>query len=170
MVNLSFVKLLKNIWMDGSIKYLYAFLCVCLCVCVCACVCVWVHVYVYVWLCICVSVCVCVCECVINHRNICVSANGFVGFLFGNRHNLKRVMASWFHGYNCMMEKVKGPMAWKSHFMMFSNINMSSPSLPTVLQWLKLAFGVKRALVILLSYEKMETQACCFGMWPHMSS
>ena len=28
----------------------------------------------------------------------------------------------------------KGPMTWKSHFMRFSNINMSSPSLPMVLR------------------------------------
>ena len=35
----------------------------------------------------------------------------------------------------------------------FSNINMSSPSLPMVPQWLKLAFGVKRALGVLLAFE-----------------
>ena len=49
---------------------------------------------------------------------------------------------------------IKGPMAWKSHFMRFSNINMSSPSLPMVPQWLKLAFGVKRALGVLLAFGK----------------
>ena len=35
-------------------------------------------------------------------------------------------------------------------------MNMSSPSLPMVPQWLKLAFCVKRALGILLAFEKME--------------
>ena len=38
--------------------------------------------------------------------------------------------------------------------MKFSNIKMSSPSLPIVSQWLKLAFGVKRALAILLVFIK----------------
>ena len=38
-------------------------------------------------------------------------------------------------------------------------INMSSPSLPMVPQWLKLAFGVKRALAVLLAFEKTEAQA-----------
>ena len=33
-------------------------------------------------------------------------------------------------------------------------INMSSPSLPIVPQWLKLAFGVKRALGVLLAFGK----------------
>ena len=37
--------------------------------------------------------------------------------------------------------------------MKFSNIKMSSPSLPIVSQWLKLAFGVKRALGILLAFK-----------------
>ena len=37
--------------------------------------------------------------------------------------------------------------------MRFSNINMRSPSLPIVSQWLKLAFGVKRALGILLAFK-----------------
>ena len=49
-------------------------------------------------------------------------------------------------------------MAGESHFMRFSNINMSSPSLPVVPKWLKLVFGVKRALGILLTFEKMEAQ------------
>ena len=39
-----------------------------------------------------------------------------------------------------------------------SNINMSSPSLPMVPQWLKLAFGVKRAPGVLLAFEKTEAQ------------
>ena len=43
--------------------------------------------------------------------------------------------------------------------MRFSNVNMSSPSLPIVPQGLKLAFGVKRALGILLAFEKVEAQA-----------
>ena len=36
---------------------------------------------------------------------------------------------------------------------------MISPSLPIVPQWLKLVLCVKRALGILLAYEKMEAQA-----------
>ena len=43
--------------------------------------------------------------------------------------------------------------------MKFSNINMSSPNLPMVPQWLKLAFGVKQALGVLLAFEKKEAQA-----------
>ena len=35
---------------------------------------------------------------------------------------------------------------------------MSSPSLPMVPQWLKLAFDVKRALAVLLAFEKTEDQ------------
>jgi hypothetical protein len=35
---------------------------------------------------------------------------------------------------------------------------MSSASLPMVTQWLKLAFGVKRALAVLLAFEKTEAQ------------
>ena len=50
-------------------------------------------------------------------------------------------------------------MARKSHFTRFSNIYMSSPSLPLVPQWLKLAFGVKRALGVLLAFEKTEAEA-----------
>ena len=61
-------------------------------------------------------------------------------------------------------------MTWKSHFMRFSNINMSSPSLPMVPQWLKLAFGVKRALAVLLAFEKTEAQARWFGMSVLMTS
>ena len=38
--------------------------------------------------------------------------------------------------------------------MRFSNIDMRSPSLPIVSQWLKLAFGVKRALAVLLTFER----------------
>jgi hypothetical protein len=37
---------------------------------------------------------------------------------------------------------------------------MISTSLPIVTQWLKLAYGVKQALGILLAFEKMEAQAC----------
>ena len=61
-------------------------------------------------------------------------------------------------------------MTWKSHFVRFSNINMSSPSLPMVPQWLKLAFGVKRALAVLLAFEKTEAQARWFGMSVLMTS
>ena len=38
--------------------------------------------------------------------------------------------------------------------MRFSNIDMSSPSLPMVPQWLKLAFGVKRALMFCSPLKK----------------
>ena len=38
-------------------------------------------------------------------------------------------------------------------------MNMSFPSLPMVPQWLKLAFGVKLALAVLLAFEKTEAQA-----------
>ena len=37
-------------------------------------------------------------------------------------------------------------MAGKCHFIRFSMINMSSPSLPMVPQWLEMALGVKQAL------------------------
>ena len=61
-------------------------------------------------------------------------------------------------------------MTWKSHFMRFSNINMSSPSLPMVPQLLKLAFGVKRALAVLLAFEKTEAQVRWFGMSVFLTS
>ena len=38
--------------------------------------------------------------------------------------------------------------------MRVSNINMSSPSLPMVPKGLKLTFGVKRELGVLLAFEK----------------
>ena len=38
-------------------------------------------------------------------------------------------------------------------------VNMSSPSLPIIPHWLKLVFGVKRAVGILLAFEKKEAQA-----------
>ena len=59
-------------------------------------------------------------------------------------------------------------MTWKTHFMRFSNINMSSPSLPMVPQLLKLAFGVKRA--VLLAFEKTEAQVRWFGMSVFLTS
>ena len=73
---------------------------------------------------------------------------------------------------------LKGPMTWKSHFVRFFNIYMSSPSLPMVPQWLKLACSVKRcktsvkrALAVLLAFEKKtEAQARWFGMSLFMSS
>ena len=65
---------------------------------------------------------------------------------------------------------LKGPMPWKFHPMTFSNINMSSPSLPMVPQWLEMALGVKQALGILLRLWKMNAQTRQFGIWPHMSS
>ena len=53
--------------------------------------------------------------------------------------------------------------------MRFSNINMSSPSLPIVPQWLKLAFGVKRALGVLLAYEEKEgSSALIWNVVPYV--
>ena len=49
----------------------------------------------------------------------------------------------------CYLIYLKGPMAWKFLFMRFSNIIMSSPSLPMVPQWLEMALDVKQALGIL---------------------
>ena len=63
---------------------------------------------------------------------------------------------------------LKGPMAWKSRFMRF--YDMSSPSMPIVPQWLKLAFIVKRALGVLLAFEKTVAQACWFWMCCHKGS
>ena len=41
-------------------------------------------------------------------------------------------------------------MALKCHFISFFYINMSSPSLPLVPQWLEMVIGVNQALGILL--------------------
>ena len=42
-----------------------------------------------------------------------------------------------------------------------SNINMSSPSLPMVPQWLEMALGVKRAVGI---FENLKAQMRQFGI------
>ena len=43
---------------------------------------------------------------------------------------------------------------------------MSSPSLPMVPQWLILAFGVRRALTVLLAFEKNKALTRRFGIFP----
>ena len=43
---------------------------------------------------------------------------------------------------------------------------MNSPSLPMVPKWLKLAFGVKRALGVLLAFDKAEAQAMILNVVP----
>ena len=50
---------------------------------------------------------------------------------------------------HALFRLIKGPMAGKCHFMIFFYINMSSPSLPMVPQWLEMAIGVNQTLGIL---------------------
>ena len=51
--------------------------------------------------------------------------------------------------------------------MRFSNIHMSSPSLPMFPQWLERALGVKRALGILLLYVVIRGHVTSpFSAWP----
>ena len=46
---------------------------------------------------------------------------------------------------------------------------MSSPSLPMVPQWLKLAFGVKRALGVLLAFEENGgSSSLIWNVVPHV--
>ena len=50
---------------------------------------------------------------------------------------------------------------------------MSSPSLPMVPQWLKLAFGVKRALAVLLAFENTRLKRAdleCLYLCRHKAS
>ena len=46
---------------------------------------------------------------------------------------------------------------------------MSSPSLPMVPQWLKLVFGVKRALGVLLAFEKLGKRNFGFDSLKYMN-
>ena len=60
----------------------------------------------------------------------------------------------------------KRPMELKIHILRFSNINMSSSSLPMFPQQLEIALGVKRALGILFHLWKNKAQTRCFGIFP----
>ena len=53
-------------------------------------------------------------------------------------------------------------MTWKLHFKKLFNINMSSPSLPLVPQWLEILIGVNQAQGILLRLWENKAQMLSF--------
>ena len=64
---------------------------------------------------------------------------GFTFFLF---------IPIYYYSIDTEVANLKVP--WHENFTVFFNINMISPSLPMVPQWLEMVIGVNRALGILL--------------------
>ena len=84
------------------------------------------------------------------------------------RCSRKRCAASASSAGRCTCSaSLKGPMAWKCHFMRFSYINMSSPSLPMVPKSLEMTLGVKRAVGILLRLKE-SANALIWDLSPYI--